>query len=174
MHVFQPYPIYMLDWNPFEKIGRESVAIMAEADGRANAMSSKNATVGTFLGKNVLVAFVRNSRFTKELLDKSDSFSACFFDMNEKSNKHILQILDAVSGRNEDKLAECKINVGHSMNIPYIDEANFIILCKKMAAIPMSSDGLCDNELIQKFYSGKYEGDNHTLYIGEIKDIMVR
>ncbi len=174
MHVFQPYPIYMLDWNPFDKFGRDSVSIVAEANGKQNAMSSKNATVGTFLGKNVLIAFVRDSRYTKELLDMSDTFSACFFDMNEKSNKHVVQILDAVSGRNEDKLKECKINIAHSMNIPYIDEANFVILCKKIAAVPISPDMFYDSEIAQKYYTGKFDGDNHTMYIGEIKDILVR
>ena len=34
MHNFQPYPIDMLEFNPFKKIGTEWAAITAEAEGK--------------------------------------------------------------------------------------------------------------------------------------------
>ena len=37
MHTFQPYPMNMLEFNPFQKIGSEWAAVTAEADGKANA-----------------------------------------------------------------------------------------------------------------------------------------
>ena len=39
MHTFQPYPMNMLEFNPFQKIGSEWAAVTAEADGKANAMT---------------------------------------------------------------------------------------------------------------------------------------
>ena len=103
MHTFQPYPIDMLEWNPIQKVADEGIAIVAEADGVVNAMSSHNGGVGHMWGKNVVYAFLRNTRYTKELLDKSEYFSACFFDMNDKNNVQLMKVLDQLSGRNEDK-----------------------------------------------------------------------
>ena len=174
MHTFQPYPIDMLEWNPIKKLADEGVAIVGEADGIVNATSSHNGGVGHIWGKNVVYAFLRNTRYTKELIDKSDYFSACFFDMNDKNNVQLMKVLDQLSGRNEDKLHLCHVNVEHAMNCPYIDDANFIILCKKIAAVPMTENTILDENILNDNYSERHLDDFHTMYIGEILDIRAR
>ena len=174
MHTFQPYPIDMLEWNPIQKVADEGIAIVAEADGTVNAMSSHNGGVGHMWGKNVVYAFLRNTRYTKELLDKSEYFSACFFDMSEKSNVQLTKVLDQLSGRNEDKLHLCHVNIEHALNPPYIDEANFIILCRKIAAVPMTENTILDEKILNENYTAKHLDDFHTMYIGEILDIRAR
>ncbi|WP_028241975.1 flavin reductase [Pseudobutyrivibrio ruminis] len=174
MHTFQPYPIDMLEWNPIQKVADEGIAIVAEADGTVNAMSSHNGGVGHMWGKNVVYAFLRNTRYTKELLDKSEYFSACFFDMSEKNNVQLMKVLDQLSGRNEDKLHLCHVNIEHALNAPYIDEANFIILCRKIAAVPMTENTILDEKILNENYTAKHLDDFHTMYIGEILDIRAR
>jgi len=164
----------MLEWNPIKKFEEEGIAIVSEANGKANATSSHFGGVGRLWNKNVAYIFVRESRYTVELLDNSETFSACFFDMEAKANKQILKILDALSGRNEDKLAECKITLAHAMDVPYIDEANFLILCKKLAKVHITPNSILENDIMEKFYAGKHAGDNHIMYIGEILDIRAR
>lgn len=174
MHTFQPYPINMLEWNPIKKLAEEGVAIVAEANGKVNATSSHNGGVGHIWGKNVLYAFLRNTRYTKELLDESDYFSACFFDMNEKNNVQLMKVLDQLSGRNEDKLKQCHVDVEYAMNVPYIDDANFIILCRKIAAVPMTENTILDENILNANYTERHLDDFHTMYIGEILDILAR
>ncbi|MBQ5426557.1 MAG: flavin reductase [Pseudobutyrivibrio sp.] len=174
MHTFQPYPIDMLEWNPIQKVADEGIAIVAEADGTVNAMSSHNGGVGHMWGKNVVYAFLRNTRYTKELLDKSEYFSACFFDMIEKNNVQLMKVLDQLSGRNEDKLHLCHVNIEHALNAPYIDEANFIILCRKIAAVPMTENTILDEKILNENYTAKHLDDFHTMYVGEILDIRAR
>lgn len=174
MHTFQPYPIDMLEWNPIQKVADEGIAIVAEADGTVNAMSSHNGGVGHMWGKNVVYAFLRNTRYTKELLDKSEFFSACFFDMSEKNKVQLMKVLDQLSGRNEDKLHLCHVNIEHALNAPYIDEANFIILCRKIAAVPMTENTILDEKILNENYTAKHLDDFHTMYIGEILDIRAR
>lgn len=174
MHTFQPYPIDMLEWNPIQKVADEGIAIVAEADGVVNAMSSHNGGVGHMWGKNVVFGFLRNTRYTKELLDKSEYFSACFFDMNDKNNVQLMKVLDQLSGRNEDKLKLCHVNIEHALNAPYIDEANFIILCRKIAAVPMTENTILDEKILNENYTAKHLDDFHTMYIGEILDIRAR
>ncbi len=174
MHTFQPYPIDLLEWNPITKVAQEGVAIVAEAGGKVNATSSHNGGVGHIWGKNVVFAFLRNTRYTKELLDKSDYFSANFFDMSEKSNVQLMKVLDQLSGRNEDKLAACRVEVEHAMNVPYLDGANFIILCKKIAAVPMTENTILNQEILEANYTERHLDDFHTMYIGEILDVRAR
>lgn len=174
MHTFQPYPIDMLEWNPIKKIKEEGIAIVAEADGKVNATASHNGGVGHIWGKNVIYAFLRNTRYTKELLDKSEFFSACCFDMTDKNNVQLMKVLDQLSGRNEDKLKLCHVDVAHALNTPYIDDANFIIICRKIAAVPMTENTVLDNAILKKHYREKHLDDFHTMYIGEILDIRAR
>ena len=174
MHTFQPYPIDMLEWNPIKKLAEEGIAIVTEADGKVNATSSHNGGVGSIWGQNVVYAFLRNTRYTKELLDKSEFFSACFFDMSEKQNVQLMKVLDQLSGRNEDKLAQCRVEIGHMLNVPYIDEANFIILCRKIASVPMTENTILDSRILDKYYTERHLDDFHTMYIGEILDIRAR
>ena len=44
-------------------------------------------------------------------------------------------------------------------------------MCKKMAAVPITDDTFIDNEIAAKWYA---DGDMHTMYVGEIIDIMAR
>lgn len=174
MHTFQPYPINMLEWNPIQKLADDGIAIVAEADGKVNATSSHNGGVGHIWGKHVVYAFLRNTRYTKELLDKSEYFSACFFDMSDKNNVQLMKVLDQLSGRNEDKLRLCHVSIEHAMKAPYIDDANFIILCRKIAAVPMTENTVLDESILNKQYTERHLDDFHTMYIGEILDIRAR
>lgn len=171
MHTFQPYPMSLLEWNPWEKISKEWFALTTELDGRANAMTASWGGIAHIWDRNVVMTFVRDSRYTKEILDQTEFFSACFFDPNEKSTKSTLKFLASVSGRQEDKLAEWKLDINHQMGVPFIDQANFAILCKKIAAVPITEDSMLLPEIPEQFYK---EGNYHTMYIGEILDILAR
>jgi flavin reductase (DIM6/NTAB) family NADH-FMN oxidoreductase RutF len=169
MHTFQPYPINLLEFNPFTKFSQEWAAIVTEANGKANAMTASWGSVGVLWGKNVACIYVRDSRYTKELLDNSDTFSINFF--NDPKMKHTLSFLGKVSGRNEDKLTEARLHVDHELNTPFLDEADFVIICKKMAATRITEDAFLDPTIKDQWYA---DGDMHTMYIGEIKDVLAR
>ncbi len=85
-----------------------------------------------------------------------------------------MKVLDQLSGRNEDKLHLCHVNIEHALNAPYIDEANFIILCRKIAAVPMTENTILDEKILNENYTAKHLDDFHTMYIGEILDIRAR
>ncbi|MCF0130070.1 MAG: flavin reductase [Pseudobutyrivibrio sp.] len=171
MHTFQPYPVNMLEWNPWEKISKEWFAITTELDGRPNAMTAGWGGIGVMWGKNVAMVFVRESRYTKEILDNSETFSCCFLDPQDKGTKNTFKYLGMVSGRDEDKLPAARLTINHSMGVPFIDEANFAILCKKMAAIPIEPEHMLRDSILDDWYK---DGDYHTMYVGEILDILAR
>lgn len=169
MHSFQPYPIDLLEINPFTKFSNEWCAITAEHDGKANAMTASWGGVGVLWGKNVVTIYVRDTRYTKELIDNSDTFSLTFFD--DSKFKSTLNYLGQVSGRNEVKLAGARLHIDHHMDVPFIDEGNFVIVCKKLSATRITEDSFIDPTLKEKWYS---DGNMHTMYIGEILDVVAR
>ncbi|MBO6214132.1 MAG: flavin reductase [Lachnospiraceae bacterium] len=171
MHVFQPYPIESLEFNVFTRLKDDWGVITAESEGKVNAMTASWGTVGYLWNKNVVVIYVRRSRYTHEFLENSDFFSLSFFDMSNKENRMALKILGSVSGRNEDKIAGVRFNVNHKKNIPFIDEANFVFLCHKLAKIPMDDPSYFLDKSIMKNYE---DGDYHDIYIGEVMEVMAR
>lgn len=171
MHVFQPYPMDMLEWNPMEKISKEWFMLVTESEGKANLMTCSWGGIGHIWNKNSVSVYVRESRYTHEMLDKSDTFAVCFLDPNEKSSKSTLKYLGMVSGRDEDKVAGAKLTINHINDIAFVDESQFTILCRKVAAVPMPEDSILDDSIVEAHYKN---GDYHTMYIGEIIEILAR
>lgn len=168
MHTFQPYPIDVLEMNPFTKIGKEWALVTAGSKSKCNTMTVSWGGVGVLWGKNVIYIFIRDSRYTKEFIDNGDFFSISFLD---NAYRDALNYCGAHSGRDVDKFEEAGLTPAFRHSIPYPDEANFVILCKKMAAVPITEDSFTDSSISKKWYA---DGDMHTMYVGEIIDLMAR
>ena len=168
MHTFQPYPMDLLEMNPFTKIGKEWALVSAGNKSKYNTMTVSWGGVGVLWGKNVVYIFIRDSRYTKEFIDNGDFFSISFLD---NAYRDALNYCGAHSGRDVDKFEEAGLTPAFRHSIPYPDEANFVILCKKMAAVPITEDSFVDPSISKKWYA---DGDMHTMYVGEIIDMMAR
>lgn len=168
MHTFQPYPIDLLDINPFTKFGQEWALLTAGTKAKCNTMTISWGGVGVIWNKNVVYVFVRDSRYTKEFMDDRGFFSLSFFD---KKYHSALAYCGAASGRNEDKFQKAGLTPAFRHSIPYPDEANLVFLCNKLAAIPISKETLLDKSIMPKFYGDE---DMHTMYVGEIIEVMAR
>ena len=167
MHTFQPFPIEQLEFNPFEKIGKDWGLVSAGSKRKANTMTVSWGGVGVLWGKNVVFIFIRDSRYTKEFIDAGEFFSISFLD---KKYKEALDYCGSHSGRDEDKVAKAGLTWAYKHSIPYIDEGNFILLCQKIAAVKLTEDTFLSPQ-IKKQYP---EGDLHTMYVGEILEAMAR
>ncbi len=168
MHTFQPYPIDVIEFNPFLKFGQEWAALTAQAGKDVNTMTIGWGGVGVIWGKNVATVYVRDSRYTKELMDNGEFFSITFF---EKQYHRSLQYLGAVSGRQEDKIKGAGLTVNRHLSIPFIDEGNFVILCRKLSATRLEPDQFLDKKIEPNYYGNN---DLHTMYIGEIMELLAR
>ena len=169
MHTFQPYPIDMLNMNPFTKIGKEWALISAGDKNKCNTMTVSWGGVGVLWGKNVVYIFIRDSRYTKEFIDNGEFFSMSFF--NEKY-RDALSYCGKESGRNvDDKFKVAGLTPAFRHNIPYPDEANLVLLCRKMAAVPITEDTFVDPQIMPKWYS---DNDMHVMYVGEIIEAVAR
>lgn len=118
MHVFQPIPIDTMEFNPFESFGKDWALVSAGSRQKANTMTVSWGGVGVLWGKNVAFIFVRDSRYTKELIDAGSS----------------------------------------------------VLLCHKLSATKLTADSFLSPE-IAKWYA---DGDLHTMYVGEILELMAK
>ena len=169
MHTFQPYPIDMLNMNPFTKIGKEWALISAGDKNKCNTMTVSWGGVGVLWGKNVVYIFIRDSRYTKEFIDNGEFFSMSFFD---EKYRDALSYCGKESGRNvDDKFKGAGLTPAFRHNIPYPDEANLVLLCRKMAAVPITEDTFVDPQIMPKWYS---DNDMHVMYVGQIIEAVAR
>lgn len=167
MSSLTPVNINEFACQPFKLIGKDWMLITAENGGRVNTMTASWGGLGVIWNKNVAYIFVRKSRYTKEFIDNSDSFSLSFFD-TEKHRK-TLTYLGKVSGRNEDKIAVSGLNVEHEGHTPYFAEASTVLICKKLSCHSLSPEGFIDGTIDSASYKDK---DYHDMYIGEITAIL--
>ena len=127
-----------------------------------NVMVISWGMIGVMWGKQVFVAPVRDSRYTKEFIDKSGTFTVSVPPMRE--------MLDAVkfcgtkSGREYDKWAECSLEKVKAKRVDgfVVGGCQRYFECKVVGVVPM---GDMDLKYAQKWYP---QGDLHTFYFGEI------
>ena len=150
----------------FERIGKQWMLITACDGDKVNAMTASWGGLGVMWVKNVAYIFVRESRYTKEFIDKSDTLSLAFFG---EDKKQMMGYMGKVSGRDEDKIAAAGLTVTMKNGIPVFEEASQTLLCRKMYAGPISPEHFCDSEIDSKWYADK---NYHTMYIVEILDVV--
>lgn len=168
MHTFQPYPIEMLELNPFTKLKNEWALVTAGSKQKANTMTVSWGGFGVLWGKNVAFIFVRDSRYTKEFIDNGEFFSISFLG---EEYKEALSYCGSHSGRDEDKIANAGLSLGYKHGIPYIDEGNLLLLCQNMSATKITEDSFLSPEIKEKWYA---DGDMHTMYVAEIIEVLAR
>ena len=151
-----------------ENIGK-GILLTTQANGKVNTMTIGWGTVGVQWAKPIFIAFVRESRYTKELLEKNGEFTVNV--PLAQIDKNILAVCGTKSGRDLDKIAELGLTLepGETVSVPAIRELPLTLECKVIykqdqdpAAIAPEND--------QRFYTKgtKNEGDYHTAYYGEI------
>lgn len=156
------------EYSPFKLIGEDWMLISAEKEGKLNSMTASWGGLGVMWNKNVAYIAIRPQRYTKEFIDGSDTFSLTFFDSDFKK---AMAYIGSTSGRDEDKIKKAGLTVLHTEGVPYFEQANMAILCKKLYAQEYKAECFLSQKLNDVMYP---DGDHHTLYIAEVTKILVK
>ena len=167
MSAFREITAEELQGNPFRMIGKGWMLITAGSD-KCNTMTASWGGMGVMWGRNVSFVVIRPQRYTKEFVDREDLFSLSF--LGEEHRKK-LSYLGAVSGRDEDKIAKTGLTVARDGAVPYFDEADTVLICKKLFRQPYDPASFLDQTIITEMYPQK---DFHTLYVSEITKVLVK
>ncbi len=138
----------------------------AKPDGTVNTMTASWGGFGIMWNKEVTFIVIRPQRYTKEFVDNTDSLSLTFFD---KSYLKTLGYLGKVSGRDEDKIAKAELTIIKDTDAPYFEEAETVIIAKKLFVQRIEEEAFLDKKIIDRWYPEK---DFHYLYIAEITKIL--
>ena len=87
-------------------------------------------TLGVIFEKPIFIVYVRNNRFTHELLEKTTEFT---INVPVKGvDKNALRICGSKSGRDLDKIKECNFTLveANKISVPGIKEVPLTIECK--------------------------------------------
>ena len=131
---------------------------------KVNPMTIGWGAFGFQWGMPTVEVMVRESRFTKAILDDSMEFTLSF--PLDESMKTALSYCGSKSGRDTDKVKDLALELLDSENIetPSVLCKGIIMECKVVSSITMSNDST-DKEILEKWYKN---GDLHTMYYAKI------
>ena len=147
----------------------EGILMTTKAEGKVDSMVIGWGTVGIQWGKPIFIAFVRESRYTKQLVEANGEFTINV--PMDKIDKEILSVCGTKSGRDMDKIAHLGLTLveGDTVSVPAIAQLPLTLECKviyKQDQDPAAIDPEADARYYAK--GTRNEGDYHTAYYGEI------
>ena len=159
--MFKHVDVTTLPDNFIRAISEEWMLITAGDEKAYNMMTASWGFVGQMWGKRCAVAAIRPNRYTKEFVDKCDTFTLSFY--GDEAKKTIHSVCGNQSGRDIDKAAACGLTPVFSDGGVYFDNARLVLVCKKLYTSKMDPEKIIDKS-IEKWYDNDY----HEFYIGEI------
>ena len=152
----------MINFDPFKKIGEEWALFGVSAKGEANAMTVSWGEAGVLWNKPIFTAFIRPTRFTYTLAEKTDMATLSFFP---EEYRRTLSYFGRVSGRDEDKLATLPHKTENG--ILTFDDAKLTLVGKKLYYTDIDPNNFIDNAIDMN-----YDNDYHRVYYYEITDVI--
>lgn len=143
--------------------------LTTKADGQVDTMVIGWGHIGVEWGRPIFVVYVRESRYTKALLDKNGEFTVNVSLADP--DKEIISLCGTKSGRDMDKIAHLGLTLEDSdtISVPGIKEMPLTLECRviyKQDQDRFAIDPECDARYYAK--GTPNEGDYHTAYYGLI------
>ena len=162
--------------NPFDYAGEifkalpRGILLTSEAEDCVNAMTIGWGALGIEWGVPIFTAYVRDSRFTYELIERTGEFTICapLGELSTAATKAIA-LCGTKSGRDLDKIAKAGLHVVEPdiVRPPAIKEFPLTLECRVVLSGEQPVKNISSR--FKKFYPA--EGDHsapHVAYSGEI------
>ena len=145
---------------------RRGIFLTTKAGEKVNSMVIGWGHIGRIWERPVFVAYVRDSRYTREMLDRNPEFT-----VNVPVNgmdRTAFEICGMKSGRDMDKIAEAGLTPVEPqvISVPGLKEFPLTLECRVIYREEQDSSRL-PQEIRDKFYPAEAGGD-HVSYYGEI------
>lgn len=153
--------INTLDFNPFDKIGREWFLIAAGDRDGYNMMTASWGFMGVMWGKPSVQIVVRPTRYTYDFLNKHEIFTLSWFD---EKYRGALSFCGSNSGRDVNKTEKTGLTPVFTDGGVAFEESSLTLVCRKVFTMPMDKNGL------DKSVDAKWNSTDpiHCEFIGEI------
>lgn len=165
INVFEYVPHIM------EYLNRGGILATVKVGEKVNPITIGWGTVGLQWGKPLFQIYVRESRYSKSMLDKAGEFTVNIPLERSERAREILAFCGTKSGRDVDKPAELKLTFvdGEKVATPAVAELPLTLECKVIYS-ERQNGAKMPAEVLKKYYPSWEENreDVHTVYYGEI------
>lgn len=157
----------------FAKNMKRGILLTTKVAGKVNTMTIGWGTIGIEWGRPVFVAYVRESRYTRELLDQNPEFTVnCPYG---NVDPKILGFCGSKSGRDHDKVAELGLHLEEpvEVSVPGIRELPLTLECKVIYRNDQNVQGI-PQQILDRYYP-EMDGvrDHHIAYYGQIMQAYI-
>ena len=167
----QEINVYQYAPHILEHLTHSGILVTAKVDDQVNPITIGWGTIGIQWGKPLFQAYIRESRYTKSMLDKAMEFTVNIPMEQTDRVKEILRFCGSRSGRDTDKVKELGLTLLESEKVaaPAIAELPLTLECKVVYSV--RQDGSVMPADVMKRYYPDWENnknDVHSVYYGEI------
>ena len=166
---FKEIPVEECGLNPFLDFGKYCVVTAGNKE-KCNPMLVTWSGLGVMWRKPIATVYIRQSRFTKTILDSQDYFTLSFSPVSYKPQE---SYMGSHSGRDGDKFTGSGLHpyaVGE--DAVGLEEADLILVCRKIYTAEMKPEAYTDKETYERWNSGRQANNNHSIYMGEIVKVL--
>lgn len=152
------------------KAMKKGILLTSKAGDKVNTMTIGWGKIGIEWNKPVFIAYVRESRYTKEMLEKNGEFTVNI-PIGEIDSR-ILSHCGRTSGRDTDKIKDLNLTLVDSdvISVPGILELPLTLECRVIYRQKQDLSAL-NQAVIERFYPQLDESgfrDSHIAYYAEI------
>lgn len=151
-----------------EELGK-GILLTTKSGEKVNSMTIGWGFLGIQWGKPVFVVLVRESRYTKQMLEENPEFTVNV--PLGSIDKNILGVCGTKSGRDMDKIAQLGLTLeeGQTVSVPAIRELPLTLECKVIYKQDQDPKAISPEDDARYYAKGTAnEGDYHTAYYGQI------
>ena len=150
----------------------KGILITTKAEDKVNTMTIGWGTLGIEWGRPIFISYVREHRYTYEMLEKNPEFTINI-PLGEVEKK-ILSVCGTKSGRDMDKIHELGLTLEESemISVPGLKELPLTLECKVIYKQAQDLSKL-ETSYKEKYYSDDIPGDYHIAYYGEIVNAYI-
>ena len=154
--------------NLFSAIGKDWMLITAADEaGRINTMTASWGCFGVLWNKPVAICFIRPQRYTLPFVERAERFTMTFL---REGYRDALTVCGTKSGRDCDKIAEAGLHPVPFAGSFTFEEAQTVIVGRKLYAGDLKSEGFLDPTIPAVHYK---RNDFHRIFVAEIERIAV-
>lgn len=146
------------------KAMKKGILLTTKVNDQVNTMTIGWGTMGVEWGRPIFVAYVRESRYTHEMLERCGEFTVNI--PIDSVDSKILGICGSKSGRDMDKIKELNLTLEEPLNIsvPGIKELPLTLECKVLYRMEQTLDTIPE-DILARYYPN---GDFHYAYYAQI------
>lgn len=167
---FKEIPVEECGLNPFADLKKYCIVTAGNME-KCNSLLVTWGMFGVMWRKPVASVFIRQSRFTKTILDSQDHFTLSFLPQELKP---AMSYLGSHSGRDEDKYKNSGLTPADFAGAAGIKQAELVVVCRKIYTHEMKEEFYTDKDTYTAWNSGRQAGNNHSVYMGEIEHVFIK